>query len=385
MKTIILVTNILTPYRRHFYDLVHATAKLKGISFYVLVMTDTSMNGNWHYNSYKTDYTILMPGIKVKFANQIILFNPTVNKYIKDLSPNLILVAGSYMFPTNWKVLNKYHNKIPIIYWNEAHNNEKRNYNKIVLKLRNYIRCNFFSHIDGYFYSGKLAQDFMKEYSPKAKSYFLPNLIDDRKYYAIGTISDNEKLKIKEYYNIDKNKRILICPARLTYVKGIHTFINLLNKCNYRKMFTLLIPGNGEMEVEIKRLIKSTQLDIRLLGFKSQDEMLQLYAISDIFVMPSLSDPNPLTSIEALWCGLPLLVSTHVGNYPEVIKTGINGYVFDYSNEKQAIEYIDQIISAPTQWLRKAKGESLQIAQSMYNSINVVNKLINSLYNEYLV
>lgn len=385
MKTIVLLTNILTPYRRYFYDLVYKTAKLKGISFYVLVMTDTSMNGNWHYNEYKTDYTILMPGKKVKFLNQILLFNPTVNKYIKDLSPNLIIVAGSYMFPTNWQALIKYNHKIPILYWNEAHKNEKRKYNKFILKLRNYIRYNFFSHIDGYFYSGKLALDFMKEYSPLAKSYFLPNLIDESKYFAVKSISDEEKRIIKEKYKINKDKKILICPARLTYVKGIHTFIKLLDKCHYRDKFTLLIPGNGNMEIEIKQLIKLTQLDIRLLGFKNQDEMLKLYAISDIFVMPSLSDPNPLTSIEALWCGLPLLVSTHVGNYPEVVKPGINGYVFDYSNENQAIQYIDTIINASTSWMIKAKNESLLIAQLIYNSKNVVNRLVNSLYNDFFV
>lgn len=385
MKTIVLLTNILTPYRRHFYDLVYKTAKSKGVSFYVLVMTDTSMNGNWHYNEYKTDYTILMPGKKVKFLNQILLFNPTVNKYIKNLSPSLIIVAGSYMFPTNWQVLIKYNHKIPILYWNEAHNNEKRKYNKFILKLRNYIRYNFFSRIDGYFYSGKLALDFMKEYSPLAKSYFLPNLIDESKYFAVKSISDEEKRIIKEKYKINEDRKILICPARLTYVKGIHTFIKLLDKCYYRDKFTLLIPGNGNMEIEIKQLIKLTQLDIRLLGFKNQDEMLKLYAISDIFVMPSLSDPNPLTSIEALWCGLPLLVSTHVGNYPEVVKPGINGYVFDYSNENQAIQYIDTIINASTSWMIKAKNESLLIAHLIYNSKNVVNRLVNSLYNDFFV
>lgn len=385
MKTIILITNILTPYRRYFYDLLYATAKLKGISFYVLVMTDTSMNGNWHYNDYKTNYTILMPGKKIRIAKQIMLFNPRVNKYIENLSPNLILIAGSYMFPTNWKVLLKNNNTVPILYWNEAHNNEKREYNKFILKLRNYIRHKFFSHINGYFYSGKLALDFMKKYSPQGKSYFLPNLIDESKYQAVESISDEEKLKIKEKYKLDKNKKILICPARLTYVKGIHTFIDLLNKCHCREKFTLLIPGNGDMEKEIKKLIKSSQLDIRLLGFKNQDEMLKLYAISDIFVLPSLSDPNPLTAIEALWCGLPLLVSVHVGNYPEVIKPGINGYVFDYSNENQAISYIDKIVNAPTSWMKKAKDESLQIARSIYHSKNVANELINSLYNDFFI
>ena len=75
----------------------------------------------------------------------------------------------------------------------------------------------------------------------------------------------------------------------------------------------------------------------------------------------------------------------HVGNYPEVIKPGINCYVFDYSNENQAISYIDKIVNAPTSWMKKAKDESLQIARSIYHSKNVANELINSLYNDFFI
>jgi glycosyltransferase involved in cell wall biosynthesis len=57
--------------------------------------------------------------------------------------------------------------------------------------------------------------------------------------------------------------------------------------------------------------------------------MLTLYAQADGFCLPSLSDPNPLSVIEALWAGLPLLLSTKVGNHPECLEQGKNGFAFD--------------------------------------------------------
>lgn len=50
--------------------------------------------------------------------------------------------------------------------------------------------------------------------------------------------------------------------------------------------------------------------------------MIELYSISDVFVLPSISDANPLTCIEALWTELPLFISENCGNYPEVIEQG---------------------------------------------------------------
>ena len=133
---------------------------------------------------------------------------------------------------------------------------------------------------------------------------------------------------------------------------------------------------------EIEKKIANVNLDVRLLGFQQQDHIMELYAISDFFILPSLSDPNPLTCIEALWSGLPLLVSTHVGNYPEVVQEGLNGYVFDYSNPQRAINQIECLLNSSMEWREKATRVSLEIAKSIYNSENVVKRFVDNLINE---
>lgn len=144
----------------------------------------------------------------------------------------------------------------------------------------------------------------------------------------------------------------------------------------------MLIPGTGEYQSEIEKKIANVNLDVRLLGFQQQDHIMELYAISDFFILPSLSDPNPLTCIEALWSGLPLLVSTHVGNYPEVVQEGLNGYVFDYSNPQRAINQIECLLNSSMEWREKATRVSLEIAKSIYNSENVVKRFVDNLINE---
>ena len=93
-------------------------------------------------------------------------------------------------------------------------------------------------------------------------------------------------------------------------------------------------------------------------------------------MLPSLSDPNPLTCIEALWSGLPLFISKHCGNYPEVIKTAVNGYAFDYAEEKQTIENLSKLLSADSLWKENARNMSISIAEKNYNTVTVVEEVM---------
>ena len=124
-------------------------------------------------------------------------------------------------------------------------------------------------------------------------------------------------------------------------------------------------------------------MDLRLLGYKEQEEIIKLYALADCFLLPSISDPNPLTVIEALWSGLPLLLSSNVGNYPETIKIGENGFVFKHNGKEKAVELIDKLIISDKTWRDNASKVSLEIARQHYTSKLVIDNLLEQLSNEY--
>jgi glycosyltransferase involved in cell wall biosynthesis len=382
---IVLVTNHLTPYRRKFYDEFFKQCEQLEIQFTVLLMTKCEPKRNWDYENLKVDYSILLNGFHLNFPiNNHLNFD--VIKQLKRIKPDLVLMAGSYMYYTNWLVMMlKKRIHYPIIYWNEAHFNEKRDYNRIILKIRDVFRRIIFPNFDGYWYSGKMSKEFVQYYSNNdPKLYFVPNLIDHSKYILTNQYSNNKKEQIKNKLDIKKDSFTIIIPARLSQEKGIHTFLTLLSKCDIQKRLTILIPGTGDYKQIIEKNIPEDKLiDVRLLGFQSEKNMLALYSISNLFLLPSLSDPNPLTCIEALWCGLPLLVSTHVGNYPEVIKKGVNGEVFDYSKPEEAKCIIEKVMNANNEWFKHAKKESLLIADKIYNSNKVISRVINKMIMDF--
>ena len=111
-----------------------------------------------------------------------------------------------------------------------------------------------------------------------------------------------------------------------------------------------------------------------------RSDIIELYYAADAFFMSSLSDPSPLTCVEALWCGKPLFVSEYVGNYPEVIKQGENGYMYRYSDEQEAVKLLDAFVSASDDWKKKASEISLQIASERFDLEQVTRRLLTEMH-----
>lgn len=380
--TIIILTNILTPYRKYFYEELYKECEKKNIDFHVILMADTEKGRPWKYDDFKTNYTELLASKTIKIANIEIHLNKGLKKIYKKLLPDVVICGGSYLYPAVWQTI-KLSKKMnfKIIEWSESHLNEERTYGNLKLWLRTIIRKNVISKFNTFWCAGEFAQNFVAKYAhPDSKFIFTPNLINYELFLNLQKITEKEKNKIRKKYNIDLRKRVFITPARLINVKGIIEFLNLYKRCDISKC-TYIIAGDGELKEKITNYIKDNNLDVRLVGQKSETEMIELYSISKGFILPSLSDANPLSCIEACWCKLPLLVSVHVGNHPEIIKEGKNGYVFDYLDLDKNIKIINKYLNNSEDWYNNAKEISYKIAKDVYNSKVAVPRIVNETLN----
>lgn len=375
---IAIYTNILTPYRKYFYDLLYKECKKNGDEFHVLLMAETEEGRNWTYDQFKTEYTILLEHKTITVGGAPIHLNKNLKAVLKKLNLDVLICAGGYLCPGIWNVLRwKKQFKYKTYFWSESHLNESRTYGGLKVKLRDIIRGWVYRSFDGFWYAGKMSRDLIEKYARNsADLYFMPNLVDESSYHSATKISTEERNLLRKKHKIDDNKTVFVCPARLISVKGIDKFIPMLSNMPDKDKITILIAGDGELRDKIAACVKELNIDVRLLGFQGQDAVIELYSISDVFLLPSLSDANPLTCIEALWAGLPLFISNHCGNYPEVVKPGENGYVFAYTNEKQAIDNLTTIVNSTTEWRNNAKKVSLEIAKDKYDSNKVVHDVI---------
>jgi len=372
---IALFTNILNPYRIAFFDKVYENAKSSGVDFKVYAMVEYKSDRPWKYNDFKREYTSLLKSYTVHIKKLTYLhFNTGLVKELNAFTPDVVIMAGSYLQPTNLFLLllqNRYGYKT--VFWSESHFNEQRNYGRIKLVLRNFLRRQTIGRMDAFWYPGKKAEELIDYYRKVGSAKIqIPNTIDNN-FFKNDDVSDNS---IVSFPCVDiEGKKILFTPARLSYEKGILEFFEILKNID-RSLYYWFIAGDGLLKNQIEETIAKYNLNVKLLGLKNQNQIRELYKVADIFLLPSISDSNPLTCIEALWMKKPLFVSTSVGNYPEVV-TKKNGYVFSYDNIDKAKDCFTEMLLHNKDWYEKAATESYRIAKELFDISKIANKAIS--------
>ena len=126
----------------------------------------------------------------------------------------------------------------------------------------------------------------------------------------------------------------------------------------------LKLIGAGDLEAIIKAKINELDLEdsIEFLGLKSN--VYPYYHDSDIFVLPSLWEGMPITVIEAMATGLPI-VATAVGGVPDMIDDGKTGLLVDI-NKDQIAEALRKL--AKDSNLRMRLGKAARDASVCYSS-----------------
>lgn len=139
------------------------------------------------------------------------------------------------------------------------------------------------------------------------------NGIDLRKF-------ENIKVKKTPYPKI-------LWVGRFDKVKRVEDLIiamgNIIQKIPEAK---LKLVGYGYEENNLQKLAKKLNLNKRVefVGKKTGDDLIREYKSSHLFVLPSSSEGQPLTLLEAMACGLPI-IATKTGGIPEIVKDNVNG------------------------------------------------------------
>ena len=162
------------------------------------------------------------------------------------------------------------------------------------------------------------------------------------------TVTNQTELKKK--YGINNGSRFTILSlGRLSYAakhKGYHRLIEVFEQLN-QSNFYLVIAGKGDMLDELKRIVLSKGLEksVCFTGMVHETDMADLYSLPDVFSLVSevgegMGEGIPLTPLEAMACGSPIIVGNQDGSREAVFKSQ-NGFViepYDLDTHRVCIE-----------------------------------------------
>jgi len=178
---------------------------------------------------------------------------------------------------------------------------------------------------------------------------------------------------------IKKGSRLVVSLGRLTRLKGYDLLIKAFRKVAAVVPDSfLLIGGDGEEKVRLTELVESYGLgeNIRLPGMVS--EIHELLAACDLYVNSSKWEGLPMTLLEAMAHGKPM-VATRVGGNPEVVHEGITGILVPPEDHDKLADAIIRMLK--DDHLREKAGKA---ALSLFTQKYTIEKHCETLSEYYM-
>jgi len=217
-----------------------------------------------------------------------------------------------------------------------------------------------------------------------ARIHTLPNIVDESRFRAETDLPEQERRATRQQLGVVDERKIALVPARLSPEKGLLPMLGVLRTVAHPG-WRVVILGDGPLRATIEERITELGLSssVSIAQPVDYEDMPHCYAAASLFVLPSIWDHNPLTVIEAMWSGLPLLVSKRVGNYPEAMgDPPPNGWSFDPANGPEMTAAFKQAFTCPKTDLTSLGRVSRERALRFWSSERSVCDFLGSIERE---
>lgn len=202
--------------------------------------------------------------------------------------------------------------------------------------------------------------------------------------HHMGIDCSRFKLKTRSLQADLKVRFVSVC--RLVEKKGIEYSIRAiaaLAETHPNIQYTIV--GNGIQREYLQNLIQELDVGqhIHLLGWKRQDEVVQILNSSDILVAPSITSQNgdqegiPVAIMEAMAMGMPVVSTLHSG-IPELVQNGVSGYLVPEKDVDGLLMKLKHLVENTEEWAKLGKA-GRDYVEDFFN-IQVLNDRLEDLY-----
>jgi len=135
------------------------------------------------------------------------------------------------------------------------------------------------------------------------------------------------------------NDKVVSFLGRITAQKGPEYFVEAASLVLQKmKNVRFVMAGKGDLLNEMKERVASLNISeyFHFPGFVADSEIAELFHSSDVFVMPSVSEPFGIVTLEAMQAGVPVVISNQSG-VSEVVKNAIKVDFWDSRSMADAI------------------------------------------------
>jgi glycosyltransferase involved in cell wall biosynthesis len=198
----------------------------------------------------------------------------------------------------------------------------------------------------------------------------------------VGTDSDGPRAETRRALGIPADRFVVGWIGRMTGVKRTDDVLLAVRALRERGVDTVLcMVGDGPDRDAVERRAHQLGIvrDSLFLGY--QEEVASYYAAFDALILPSANEGTPVSAIEALACGRPV-VATRVGGVPDVVRDGVDGFLVEPGDVDAMAERLSALAADPP--LRHRMGEAGRASVHERYSVERLLDDIDALYRRLL-
>lgn len=165
------------------------------------------------------------------------------------------------------------------------------------------------------------------------------NFIDDRVYRRIPSA-----VRLKRDFSIRDEEKVVIHVSNFRQVKRVRDVIQVFARIRDKLPAKLLLVGDGPEMGNIHHMVKELGLTKAVLFLGKQDNLEELYSISDLLLLLSEKESFGLVALEAMACGVPC-IGTNIGGIPEVIADGETGFLCELGAIEEMVGRAVELLS----------------------------------------
>lgn len=287
---------------------------------------------------YLPGFTILQNRIVPTLPFKLIFGNYDV--YIK-------CITGRFALPITFlvaRLLNK-----PFILWTGIWTRLKTPFHRLFFPVVKLI----YLHSDAIVVYGDHVKRYLMSEGVAGEKIFSCTHSVDNDFYS-QCVSDIEIQNLRNELGISDQEKIILYLGRLEEIKGLPYLISALQYI-HQKNYKLVIAGEGNKKSELLGLVRKLHIQDKVVftGYIPTNKSLPYYAISDIFVLPSITLPEGketwgLVVNEAFNQGIPVITTESVGAAAGgLVRDGENGFVVPEKDSLALANRIEVLLDNP--------------------------------------
>lgn len=220
--------------------------------------------------------------------------------------------------------------------------------------------------------SNSLAKQTIELIAPEKQIETIYNFIDTEDYYP------QDVSHLRKVLGIAPEEKVLLHVSNFRKVKRVQDIVKTFSYVRKQMPCKLVLVGDGPERHPILEQAKGTDYEQDILFLGKQENVAELYALADLFLLMSEKESFGLVLLEAMACGVPC-IGTDIGGIPEVIRHGENGFIVPSGAVEKAALLIVELLNN-TEMYAAFRQQALKTVEKTFNNEQIITQYENFYY-----